>query len=566
MDGTAVRSPERIGFRARVRPWSGAREPVEAAARRPFSAADRRRVMAGLLFGMVGLGLIWRVARFAAGAPFWYDEAYIAVNLLVRDFAGILRPPEYFQIAPLGFFAIERMAILLLGPAEWTMRLVPFVAGIAGLVLFERFARATVDRRSALMAVAIFAASYYPVRHSAEVKPYSIDLLASLATMMLGWSLWRDRDGPGRWLALTALIAVGVWFSYPLIFVAASVGLMLTIRAWTSPNFRVLRSWAILGVVASASWLAMYLTVARPQAEAAPFYSKSDTWDGAFPPSWKEPRRLVNWLIDVHTGNMLAYPAGGNTFGSIGTAALVAFGCYSLRRYRSTLIAFLLLPLVPTFLASCFHRYPYGTSARTMLYMAPSFCLLAGIGLASLFRRVFPGRRRVRALAATSAILGGVMVVASVGNVARPFREQFDVDNLNVVLKLANMARPGDRWIAYDGVRSIRLQDDLMSERWIGQTAEIRCDILTHAPVPVQWMPEPDEVEIATGGRTWLIVHKTSYFEFDKEQLEAHRANLEARLGPPRVHKFPLSRLVSVTAYEYSPPASTSRDVAGSSP
>ena len=39
-----------------------------------------------------------------------------------------------------------------------------------------------------------------------------------------------------------------------------------------------------------------------------------------------EPWLLPFWLLDIHTGNMLAYPNGGNNFGSLATAVAVAAG------------------------------------------------------------------------------------------------------------------------------------------------------------------------------------------------------------------------------------------------
>ena len=55
-----------------------------------------------------------------------------------------------------------------------------------------------------------------------------------------------------------------------------------------------------------------------------------ETWNDAFPPL-AEPWQLAWWLLDVHTGNMLAYPYGGNHFGSTLTTILVVAGCIRMR-------------------------------------------------------------------------------------------------------------------------------------------------------------------------------------------------------------------------------------------
>ena len=104
--------------------------------------------------------------------------------------------------------------------------------------------------------------------------------------------------------------------------------------------------------------------VAREQARSAPFYTSLGTWQGAFPP-FEESWKMAYWLLDVHTGNMLAYPNGGNNFGSLATAVLVAIGCLALLKSRPALLAMLLSPLAANLLAASLQRYPYGTSART---------------------------------------------------------------------------------------------------------------------------------------------------------------------------------------------------------
>ena len=501
---------------------------------------------------MVGLGVLWRVARFAMGQPLWGDEAFIAVNLLVRDFAGLLRPLEYDQIAPLGFLWAELAVVRSLGASEWSLRLIPFATGLASLGLFVGLARKTLDRRSALLAVGIFAASYYPVRHSTEVKPYAIDLLCSMIATGLAWSTWLDRESPRRWLALTGVVAVGVWFSYPLVFVGAGVGLVLAFRVATRPTLRAVALLVAFGLLASASWLGFYLGVARPQALATPLYTELRTWKGAFPP-WGEPWRLPYWLLDVHTGNMLAYPNGGNSFGSVATAALVVVGGLSIRKSRPALLAILLSPLLPTLIASSLHRYPYGTSARTTLYMAPAFCLLAGLGLVSLIRRLAGGRRR-RAYRLAVVALAAMMVAATAMNVALPYKNFEDGENRRAVVELAGLARPGDRWVVYDGVVTLPKAKGVLLEHWLQQMAEVRYNILAKAPVPVEWMPDEAELEDAPAGRTWLIVHRSGCPRFDRGRLDRWKGTFEGRLGAPEVVVKRLTRGESIEAYGYPSP------------
>jgi len=514
--------------------------------------SGRARTLARTTLALIGLGVAWRVARYAACPPLWGDEAFLAVSLLTRDFAGLLGPLEYYQIAPVGFLWAELAVVRRLGASEWALRLIPFLSGIASLLLFDRLARRLVDRRSALVAVGIFAASFYPVRHATEVKPYATDLLLSMAATGLAWSIWLDRESARRWLALGALVAAGVWFSYPMVLVASGLGIALGVRVASGPSRRGIALYAAFGLATSASWLASYHWAARPQARFTPLYAELETWRNAFPPL-AEPWRLPYWLLDVHTGNMLAYPNGGNNFASSGTAALVLAGCLALRKNRPALLALLLAPLVPSFLASALHRYPYGTSARVSLYMAPAFCLLAGVGAVALIRRLRGGRRpRFYRLAVASLV--AMMALASVVNVAWPYKNFEDRENRRAVVELAALTRPGDCWVGFDGLAELPPSKKLMLEHWLQQMAEVRYNVLARAPVPVRWMPPAGESLEPPEGRTWLIVHRSGCPGFDEGRLSRLKMDLGLRLGIPRVHAWPLTLGESIEAFEFPPP------------
>src|SRR5258708_28757739 len=121
------------------------------------------------------------------------------------------------------------------------------------------------------------------------------------------------------------------------------------------------------------------------------------TWGDWFPPVLR-PWELPWWLVKVHTGNMMAYPYGGNHFGSVATALLVLVGTRVLWRRDRALLGLLLSPIGPAFVAAAMHRYPYGTSARISLYLAPAICLLAGQGLAAILLVFLPYKHARRAL------------------------------------------------------------------------------------------------------------------------------------------------------------------------
>ena len=174
-------------------------------------AAVRADRLASLL---IAFGLVLRIGRYLQDRSLWLDETYLALNLMSRSYSGLTGSLDFEQGAPIGFLALEKFAISALGDSERSFRLFPLLAGLASLVLFWRLALRFLDRRSALLALALFAILEPFVYYSSETKQYSFDVLVALGIFLLfDHALSSDRLG---WLA--ALFVVGIAapvFSHP---------------------------------------------------------------------------------------------------------------------------------------------------------------------------------------------------------------------------------------------------------------------------------------------------------------------------------------------------------------
>ena len=180
----------------------------------------------------VWLGVLLRIVTFALNFPLWGDEAFVAVNLISRGYSDLLRPLDYSQICPLLFLWLELTAVKLLGFSEWSLRLIPTLASVGGVFLFAHIVGRVTRGPARMLAVGIFAVSYYPIRHGAEVKQYSTDLLASLILIALAVEWWNCPQNK-RWLwALAAAVPLALGLSQPAVFVAGAVTLALATRVW----------------------------------------------------------------------------------------------------------------------------------------------------------------------------------------------------------------------------------------------------------------------------------------------------------------------------------------------
>ncbi len=88
------------------------------------------------VWGFVALGVALRLARYAMDYPLWWDESFVAVNLLRRGFLDLLRPLDYGQVCPVLFLWAELAVVRLLGFNEWTLRLFPLLCAVASVPLF----------------------------------------------------------------------------------------------------------------------------------------------------------------------------------------------------------------------------------------------------------------------------------------------------------------------------------------------------------------------------------------------------------------------------------------------
>jgi 4-amino-4-deoxy-L-arabinose transferase-like glycosyltransferase len=370
----------------------------------------------------VWLGVLLRVVTFALNFPLWGDEAFVAVNLITRGYLDLLRPLDYAQICPLLFLWLELTAVKLLGFSEWSLRLIPTMASAGSVFLFAHIVGRVTRGSARMLAVGIFSLSYYPIRHGAEVKQYSTDLLASLILIALAVEWWKCPQ-KNRWLwALAAAVPLALGLSHPAVFVAGAITLAFAVRAWNLRQKGTLIPFALYNLAMVGTFLGLFTAFTSEQEAAFLSIFRSNYWAAAFPPL-TEPLKLAGWLAEAHTGRMFAYPFGEARGGSSLTTLCFTVALLALwRRRQSALIVLALGPFGLAFVASALGRYPYGGSARTMIFAAPMICLLSGLGLAVMIGRLH--KARARRLAVFTSALGLAMAgIAMLGlKLAFPYK------------------------------------------------------------------------------------------------------------------------------------------------
>jgi hypothetical protein len=497
----------------------------------------QRRLSVGQLTALVlAVGIARRVWRYALGFPLWGDEAFVAVDFVLRDYAALVEPLTYGQIVPLAFMWATLAVTKVLGLSEWALRLIPFACGLAGLLLFWRFVRGLLTPTACLLALSFLAGAFYVVRHSAELKAYSVDLLCSVALAAL---VWRLIERPRAWAAWTGLIlmaGVGVWCSYPFVFIACGGLLALGVKLGQQrcrPG-SLLALVGLCAVVLAMSFAAMYAVYASPHAQAA--HRLQTAWSYVWPPV-ERPWLLPIWFFKIHLGRLFALPHGGVAPGSAVTFALFVVGGVYLWRRQPLLVVLLVSPFLLNMGAAAIRAYPYGGTQRIAQHLAPAICLLAGQGLWVVLRWWLRNHAHMRFGAGVFAIgvslygIGGMVV-----DVIIPYATPASKHSHDAVRDLAEASQPTDTWVIFNARHPVEHAPYLGDWRGIGGTFVF--DVMRFPPNAPLWSPPPEQVRFpAGGGDVWLLAyfaeHDEKVPEFPQGQLDRYLERMATRLGSP---------------------------------
>jgi len=449
------------------------------------SPAARRARPGALSLVLLGLGVLLRVAQYLANRSLWLDEAYLASTILHRSFAGLLRPPDYGQIVPVGFLALERAAAGIFGDSEYALRLVPLAAGLASLFLFRRVALRMLPARAATFALALFVFCDPLIAFSSELKQYSLDVL--IALLLLDWAL-DVQENPGKRAPLARAAVLGavlVWFSLPCIFVLAGIGSALLVRALFRRDrgeAAALMGTGILWVASFAVFDAVWLSKIGRSPEVLAF------WSRAFLPL--PPRSLEDlyWLPRA-LGAVFGDPVGF-VFRGLGVFCFLvgAAALFSSQRLRLALLA---APLLFTLLASALKRYPF--EGRLLLFLVPSILLLISAGAEHVRGATAERAPAVAVILVTLMLFHPALFAAR--SLLRPRTRE---ETRPVLSHVRERLRPGDRLYVYAAAApafdyyALRLglpASAALRGTWAGEDGE----------------PQRDLERLRGGGRTWVL-------------------------------------------------------------
>ena len=399
---------------------------------------------------ILAFGMALRTIQYATRGSMWVDELAVAINVTERGLWHLLfRPLEFRQVAPPGFLLLEKLGVGLLGGGEAGLRLFPWLASLASLVLFWRVATRFASALAVRAGLLAFAASPSLVWYAATVKQYSGDVAVTLLLVLLALRADEERWSVPRATAWGLAGGAAILASQPAVLVAAGLGaLLLGRRMWkrepVAPTMSLCAGWAIGAAAVTAHSLLVVPPVVRGFMQGQ--------WRGSFLPApwsglpellWLPYRLLLGFshllirVVPKSIPEILFVAAFG---------ALALAGVHRLVRLRRGAGLVPAVPPIAGILAAGLRILPLYN--RLAMFFMPSMLLAAMIG-ADEVRKRFRGRARA---AATMLVFVpfALPALAVIAFAPPPYRAE---EARPVLAELRARLQPGDAVYAYYSAR-----------------------------------------------------------------------------------------------------------------
>lgn len=451
---------------------------------------------------VLGIGLVLQIMVYWQNRSLRLDEANIAINISKRSYAELFETLNYGQVAPPLYLCWVKSCTQLFGMQELALRLPSLIGGILALVLFFALLKELkIKLPLVLYFLFLFIFSEELIRYSSELKQYILDvtwielfLLWALKTK-LGISNWRQ----GLIWALGGV--VGIWFSMPIVFILAPIGLIFLWEAWKSSRMDLLRVTAV-GLSWMASFLLYFFLLLYQDSKDAllqnyhqHYYFNFFTMEAA---AWRQNLALIEQLFQlVYDQTVISILWGLLSF--IGAIVLLI-------RNNKKLALLLLMPIVACFLASNLELYSLVN--RLVLFLIPLFILTSAMALNYLWKKSANWLR----------FLLLIPMLLSIGNQYgyRSFWQKLELEDAKALMYYLEEHRKEEDviYIQWEGQAAFQFYNEHYFKAWQFENHVTSKD---WREIPVERLAELMEI----GDRCWLFYTHTFPLEMVKKEQEA---------------------------------------------
>jgi mannosyltransferase len=389
-----------------------------------------------ILGAILVLAFVLRLYRI--DTELWLDEILMRERYIPLDFRQLISTYDSQNNQPL-YSLLSRVAFLVLGESDWSIRVPAVVFGVASLGAVWWFARQVTSTTEATLAAFILACSYHHVWFSQNARGYTTMMFLAVLASGLFIRLC-EGGGEARRLAwgYAVLMALATYthLTAALIAVGHALALLLTL-SWTSAEGRRRALWPMVALGLSALVTVCLYGPMLPQVirqvSQPTMQGVAVAWTG------------IGWLVRESLRVLSAGIPGGVVTVLVALSVLgIGFVSYWRRSRLTTLVMFLPVAVtMATLLATSHNLWP------RFFFFASGFFVLAalrgGFAIVSAVVRWHPER-----VAVAGAVAVGVLSLVTVPAAWQP-KQQFRAAHEFIEQE----RRAGDAVVALDAAAEV---------------------------------------------------------------------------------------------------------------
>ncbi|MCF8008573.1 MAG: glycosyltransferase family 39 protein [Halanaerobiales bacterium] len=330
------------------------------------------------------LGIFIRFRQYLVNRSLWIDEASLALNILEKNYIGLLQKLDYGQSAPPVFLLITKYLTNLFGTSEYILRLLPLISGVLSLYVFYKISEKVLNKKAVPIALILMSFTHFNIYYSAEFKQYSLEVLIGLLIITFAIRLYKSNYSNYNLFLFVFIGSISVWFSHASVFMLLGVGLALLLKLSYINSFskklktRKYIFLIITYLVCFVSFSFHYFLIIRKSAEKH-FYQ---FWQGYFLPFPPVSINEIKKYFEL-AAKFIINPLGFNHVLGI-VIFFILIGEYFLWKKKDKFYFYLInFPIFILITTSMLSIYPFGV--RLVLFITPIFYLIISEGIYNIF-------------------------------------------------------------------------------------------------------------------------------------------------------------------------------------
>jgi len=329
-------------------------------------------------FFIILVGIILRLAQYIFNRSLTEGEAALALNIVQRSYAQLLKPLDYVQAAPVGFLLIQKSISSLFGANEYGLRLFPLIAGVAALFFFYEVGKKIISRQSLIIGLVLFAVGDHLIYFASEVKQYSSDVLIALLIIWLTMLVF-NKGFNIKYLLLFGFIGgLCLWFSHPALFVFGGSLVTMFLYILHKRSYTKIPGLAFATIFGLGSFVINYLVTLSDLSQSKNLMT---FWQKSFMPLPPTSLTDLKWFGYVFL-RTFKFPVGLSVYELFLAVLAFFWGCFLMFKNKKIHLLLIISPICLALFASGLHRYPF--EGRLLLFLTPFMVLIIAQGISDI--------------------------------------------------------------------------------------------------------------------------------------------------------------------------------------